>query len=60
MNPQRDRAFGRFYARKGAARVLHEAERAPPNRERLAAWRNKYVNVPLEQQITPIHRKKPC
>lgn len=38
QSPQRDRAWGRFLARRGTARVLAEAETAPHNDMRLARW----------------------
>jgi len=55
-SPQRDKAFGRFYGRKGAARVLAEAEECKPNRERVAHWRNRYATVPIEHTL----RSRPC
>lgn len=50
-SPQRDRAFGRYFARQGARRVLREAEHAPPNRDRIARWRIAYARVPIEHTV---------
>lgn len=53
----RDRAFGRYYAKRGASRVLREAEEAKPNRERIAHWRNRMMTVPLEHTLPQRMRK---
>lgn len=50
-SPQRDAAWGRYFRRKGAFRVLVEAEECRPNRERVAHWRNRYANVPIEHTL---------
>ena len=55
-SPQRDRAWGRYFGRKGAGRVLTEAEECRPNRERVAHWRNRYSSIPLELTL----RSRPC
>lgn len=55
-SPQRDRAFGRYFARNGAHRVLREAEHAPPNRDRITRWRIAYARVPIEQTLQRIRR----
>ena len=47
-SPQRDRAFGRYFGKKGASRVFEEAEQCRPNRERVAHWRNRYASIPIE------------
>lgn len=47
-SPTRHRREGLLLAHHGAARVLTEAEQAPDNRKRIAAWRNRYATVPLE------------
>ena len=47
-SPQRDAAWGKFFRRKGASRVLSEAEECKPNRERVAHWRNRYASIPIE------------
>lgn len=54
---KRDRAFGRYFAKRGAQRVLTEAEEARPNRERVARWRNLYSNIPVEQTIAPQRKR---
>ena len=53
LSPSRDRAFGRFLGKRGAQRVLEEAEAARSNRERIAHWRNRYCNIPLEHTLSP-------
>lgn len=50
-SPQRDAAWGKFYRRKGAVRVLAEAEECRPNRERVAHWRNRYCSIPIEHTL---------
>lgn len=54
---KRDEAFGRYFAKRGASRVLTEAELAPPNRERVARWRIHYANIPIEQTIATPRKK---
>lgn len=54
---KRDQAWGRFLGKRGAQRVLTEAEEARPNRERIAAWRNKYANIPIENTIAPQRKR---
>jgi hypothetical protein len=54
----RDRAFGRFFAKRGASRVLKEAEECRPNRERIAHWRIQYANIPIEQTIAPKRHRR--
>ena len=50
-SPRRDQAWGRFFGKKGAGRVLSEAEECKPNRERVAHWRNRYASIPLEMTL---------
>jgi len=50
-SPQRDRSWGKFLGKRGAQRVLEEAEAARSNRERIAHWRVKYANIPIEQTL---------
>lgn len=47
----RDRAFGRFFARHGAARVLTEAWHAPSERERLIRY---YAARACQQDFDPL------
>lgn len=52
---QRDKAWGRFYGRKGAARVFREAEQAPTLRQRLARFLVLYSGLPLECTLPKRH-----
>jgi hypothetical protein len=56
LTPIRERAFGRFLAKRGTQRVLEEAEKAPTNRERIARWRNLYSTIPLEHTLSPTRK----
>lgn len=52
MNPTlRDKRAGQRLAFFGGRRILHEAERAPTNRERIARWRVAYARVPIEMTL---------
>lgn len=55
-NPQRDRAFGRFYARKGAARVFHDGVQAPSAMQRMIRFRILYAAVPIEATLPRMTR----
>jgi hypothetical protein len=44
----RDKAFGRFFKKRGTRRVLKEAERAPSMRDRLVRWKIVYYGLPIE------------
>jgi len=46
-NPARDRAFGRYYAKRGAACIVTKSDRAPYPSERLASWAAKYYALPF-------------
>lgn len=56
-NPQRDRAWGRFYARNGGARVFLEGLHAPSPWQRLTRFRILYSAVPIEATLP---RRSPC
>lgn len=47
----RDQAWGRFYARRRAGRVLHEAVVAPSREERLARY---YAELPASPDFHPV------
>jgi hypothetical protein len=47
---KRDRAWGRFFAQRGAVAVL-AAERPLTQPERLARWFARYVHVPAEMRL---------
>jgi hypothetical protein len=57
-SPQRDRAWARFYARRGAKPILRPDGGYTTNAERIRAWRQRYDCVPLEQQTAPIRSTK--
>jgi hypothetical protein len=50
-SPARDQAWGRFYARRRSARVLHEAVAAPSQQERLARY---YADLSRAPDFHPV------
>lgn len=54
---RRDTAWGRFFLKRGAVRVLREAEDAKPNGERIAHWRIRMIGVPIEHTLPKRMRK---
>lgn len=49
--PARDRAWGRWYSKRGTARVLVEAEKAPSAEARRVRWFCVYTAVPMEKKV---------
>lgn len=49
--PARDRAWGRWYSKRGTARVLVEAEKAPSAEARRVRWFCVYMAVPMEKKV---------
>lgn len=49
-SPQRDRAWGRFFAGRGAREVIASCQ-APTPTERLVAWLAKYHSLPIEMRL---------
>lgn len=62
--PERDRAWGRFYGRRGAHRIIDRAGPgkcpSPPMtpRERVEKWRRQYATLTVEQTVTQVYRIK--
>lgn len=50
-SPVRDQAWGRYYARQRAARILHEAVLAPSREERLARY---YADLSAAHDFHPV------
>ncbi len=50
-SPARDQAWGRFYARRRSARILHEALAAPSPQERLARY---YADLSRATDFHPV------
>lgn len=48
-SPRRDRAWGRFFAARGTARVLSEGARAPSNDHRRALWSLRFYRAGLHR-----------
>lgn len=54
---QRDRAFGRYYANRGARNAIVQAVHGGTpntNAERVAEWRNKSAQIPQEIKDRPV------
>lgn len=51
MSARRDRAFGRYYARKGLR--ISRSELEPLPEERLSSWAVKYFRLPPDQRNPP-------
>lgn len=51
MNADRDRAFGRYYARNGLRVSRSELEPLPE--QRLSSWAAKYFRLPVEKRNPP-------
>lgn len=56
MNPARERAWGRFYAKRGARRVITRSDAVQTNDQRIAEWASRYYLVPVEMRLAPIRR----
>lgn len=55
---KRDRAWGRYFARHGAARILAEAERAPHNDQRRARWYLDFFSRGLHRSPERVYRTR--
>jgi hypothetical protein len=51
----REAAFGRYYAKRGAAVVVTRSDRAPYPSERLSEWKAKYHALPVSAQLGERH-----
>ena len=51
MNAERDRAFGRYYAKKGLR--VGRTVAVPAPEERLSSWASRYFNLPAHDRNPP-------
>lgn len=54
--PSQRASLGRFYAKRGARRVITRSDAVQTNDQRIAEWASRYYLVPVEMRLAPIRR----